>query len=128
MGPAPAVTAPDRAPTIEVVPATPDRWDDVVTVMGDTDVGCWCQAPRGRVPSGRGAPPGVRRAALRDQLGEEPPPGMLAYVDREVAGWCGFGPRPLLPRLARSRTIPAVDDAPVWSIQSLQLYAPGGRK
>jgi GNAT superfamily N-acetyltransferase len=110
------VTAPDRAPTIEVVPATPDRWDDVVTVMGDTDVGCWCQAPRGRVASGRGAPPGVRRRALRDQLAEAPPPGMLAYVDGEVAGWCGFGPRPLLPRLARSRTIPAIDDHAVWSV------------
>jgi GNAT superfamily N-acetyltransferase len=46
----------------------------------------------------------------------EPPPGMLAYVDGEVAGWCGFGVRPALPRLARSRTIPAIDDRPVWSI------------
>lgn len=101
---------------IEVVPATPDRWADVVTVMGDTDVGCWCQAPRGRVTSGRNAPPGVRRDALHEQLAEEPPPGLLAYVDGEVAGWCGFGPRPLLPRLARSRTIPKVDDSPVWSI------------
>ena len=101
---------------IEVVPATPDRWEDVVTVMGDTDVGCWCQAPRGRVSSGRGAPAGVRRTALRDQLAEEPPPGLLAYVDGEVAGWCGFGPRPTLPRLARSRTIPRIDDAPVWAI------------
>jgi GNAT superfamily N-acetyltransferase len=104
------------AEAIVVVPATPDRWDDVVTVMGDTDLGCWCQAPRGRVSSGRGAPPGVRRTALREQLAEEPPPGMLAYRGGEVAGWCGFGPRPLLPRLARSRTIPAIDDAPVWSI------------
>ena len=101
---------------IEVVPATPDRWDDVVTVMGDTDMGCWCQAPRGRVSSGRGAPSGVRRAALRHQLEEEPPPGVLAYLDGVVAGWCGFGPRPLLPRLARSRTIPAIDESPVWSI------------
>jgi GNAT superfamily N-acetyltransferase len=101
---------------IEVVPATPDRWQDVVTVMGDTDVGCWCQAPRGRVSSGRGAPADVRRTALRDQLAEEPPPGLLAYVDDEVAGWCGFGPRPTLPRLARSRTIPRIDDAPVWAI------------
>jgi GNAT superfamily N-acetyltransferase len=41
---------------------------------------------------------------------------MLAYVDGEVAGWCGFGPRPRLPRLERSRTIPKVDDAPVWSV------------
>ena len=102
--------------TIEVVPATPDRWEDVVTIMGDTDVGCWCQAPRGRVGSGRNGPPGIRRDALRDQLAEEPPAGMLAYVDGEVAGWCGFGPRPRLPRLANSRTIPAIDDAPVWSI------------
>jgi GNAT superfamily N-acetyltransferase len=41
---------------------------------------------------------------------------MLAYVDGEVAGWCGFGPRPQLPRLERSRTIPKIDDLPVWSI------------
>lgn len=101
---------------ISVVPATPDRWDDVVTVMGDTDVGCWCQAPRGRVSMGRGAPKEARRDALREQLAEEPPAGMLAYVDGEVAGWCGFGPRPLLPRLERSRTIPRIDDSPVWAI------------
>jgi GNAT superfamily N-acetyltransferase len=41
---------------------------------------------------------------------------MLAYVDGVVAGWCGFGPRPRLPRLVNSRTIPAVDDRPVWAI------------
>ena len=41
---------------------------------------------------------------------------MLAYVDGEVAGWCGFGPRPRLPRLVRSRTIPTIDDQPVWAI------------
>ena len=103
-------------PPIAIIPATPDRWDDVVTVMGDTDAGCWCQAPRGRVGSSRNAPPGARRSALHDQLAETPPPGMLAYVGGDVAGWCGFGPRPLLPRLVRSRTIPAIDDRPVWSI------------
>jgi GNAT superfamily N-acetyltransferase len=41
---------------------------------------------------------------------------MLAYVGGEVAGWCGFGVRDRLPRLARSRTIPRVDDEPVWAI------------
>jgi GNAT superfamily N-acetyltransferase len=102
---------------IEVVPATPERWDDVVTVLGrGGDVGCWCQAPRGLVPGGRRSAPGARRAALREQLADVPPPGMLAYVDGEVAGWCGFGPRPNLPRLVGSRTIPAIDDRPVWSI------------
>src|SRR6185503_3157522 len=77
VGPTPAVS---EGP-IEVVPATPDRWDDVATVLGGSgDRGCWCPAPRGRVAGGRNAPPGVRRSALREQLAEDPPPGMLAYV------------------------------------------------
>ena len=102
---------------IVVVPATPDRWDDVVTILGGNgDKGCWCQAPRGRAVGYGKAEPGVRRDALRDQLEEEPPAGMLAYVDGEVAGWCGFAPRPRLPRLEHSRTIPKVDDLAVWSI------------
>src|SRR5918995_7520095 len=97
-------------PVIEVVPATGDRWDDVVKVLGGNgDRGCWCQAPRG-FESSRNAPRGVRRDLLREQLGDAPPAGMLAYLDGEVAGWCGFGVRPRLPRLERSRTIPKIDD------------------
>jgi GNAT superfamily N-acetyltransferase len=111
--------APERAvaASMEVVPATPDRWDDVVTILGGSgDVGCWCQAPRGRAVGYGRSGPGARREALQAQLGEEPPAGMLAYVDGEVAGWCGFGPRPRLPRLERSRTIPKIDDLAVWSV------------
>ena len=102
---------------IDVVPATADRWPDVVTLLGGNgDRGCWCQAPRGRALGYGKSPPGARREALRTQLDEDPPAGMLAYIDGEVAGWCGFGPRPRLPRLERSRTIPKVDDKPVWSV------------
>jgi GNAT superfamily N-acetyltransferase len=109
---------PDRPAAIEVVPATVDRWVDVVTLLGGNgDKGCWCQAPRGRAVGYGKAVPGARREALRAQIeGDDPPPGLLAYIDGEVAGWCGFGPRPNLPRLERSRTIPKVDDLPVWSI------------
>ena len=102
---------------IEVVPASPERWADVVTLLGGNgDKGCWCQAPRGRAAGHGSSEPGSRREALRSQLDEDPPPGMLAYLDGEIAGWCGFGPRPNLPRLERSRTIPKIDDLPVWSI------------
>ncbi len=102
---------------ISVVPATPDRWDDVVTVLGGSgDRGCWCQAPRGPAKGYGKERPGARRAALREQLADDPPAGMLAYVDGEVAGWCGFGVRTLLPRMERSRTIPKVVEQPVWSI------------
>lgn len=111
MGP----TAPLSA--IEVVPATPDRWADVVTILGgDGDRGCWCQAPRGFTSGFGKSEPATRRELLRSQLEDDPPAGMLAYVDGEVAGWCGFGPRPGLPRLERSRTIPKIDDEPVWSV------------
>jgi GNAT superfamily N-acetyltransferase len=83
---------------------------------GNGDKGCWCQAPRGRAAGYGKSAPGARREALQSQLEDDPPAGMLAYVDGEVAGWCGFGPRPRLPRLERSRTIPRIDDLPVWSI------------
>jgi GNAT superfamily N-acetyltransferase len=111
------VTTPPVGP-IQVVPATLDRWADIVTLMGgDGDKGCWCQAPRGRAAGYGKAVQGARREALRSQVeDDDPPPGLLAYVDGEIAGWCGFGPRPNLPRLERSRTIPKVDDLPVWSI------------
>jgi GNAT superfamily N-acetyltransferase len=112
---------------IDVVPATAGRWADVALLMGGNDLGCWCQAPRGRAIGYGKAEPGARRASLRAQLDEEPPPGMLAYVEGEVAGWCGFGPRPNLPRLVRSRTIPKIDDAAVWSILCF-LVRPGFRR
>lgn len=102
---------------LEVVPATPDRWEDVVTVLGGSgEPGCWCQAPRGLDTGPARHASGGRRALLRDQLANDPPAGMLAYLDGDVAGWLGFGPRPALPRLEHSRTIPKVDDLPVWSI------------
>lgn len=103
---------------IVVVPATADRWTDVVTVLGGNgDKGCWCQAPRGRAVGYGKAAPGSRRETLRNQVeNDDPPPGLLAYVDGEIAGWCGFGPRPSLPRLVHSRTIPTIDDKAVWSI------------
>jgi GNAT superfamily N-acetyltransferase len=118
----------ESAPTatsIEVVPATPDRWPDVRTIMAgatdpDDERGCWCQAPRGRV-TGSSSDPSARPPALREQLAEDPPAGLLAYVDGEVAGWIGFAPRPLLPRLERSRTIPKLDDIPVWAVLCFRI-------
>jgi GNAT superfamily N-acetyltransferase len=114
---------------VEVVPATLDRWPDVITVLGGNgDKGCWCQAPRGRAVGYGTAAPGSRREALQGQIAnDDPPPGMLAYVDGEVAGWCGFGPRQNLPRLVRSRTIPRIDDLAIWSILCFNVR-PGYRR
>jgi GNAT superfamily N-acetyltransferase len=111
-----------RSDELEVVPATGERWPDVVTLLGgDAERGCWCQSWRGSESAsvkafGRSAP-GANREALESQVRRgEFAPGVVAYVGGEPVGWCGLGPRASMPRLMRSRTIPIVDDLPVWSI------------
>lgn len=103
--------------SIEIVPATTDRYEDILAVLGHGDArSCLCQYYW--LSSGDYARSTMdeRRERLHRQTGEQPPPGLLAYVDGEVAGWVGFGPRAGMERLVRSKTIPKVDDEAVWSI------------
>jgi GNAT superfamily N-acetyltransferase len=107
---------------LEVVPATAERWDDVVALLGGSgERGCWCQSWRGSDSAdvrafGRSAP-GANRVALESQVREgDFAPGVVARLDGVAVGWCGLGPRASMPRLMRSRTIPLVDEVPVWSI------------
>jgi GNAT superfamily N-acetyltransferase len=108
---------------IEVVPATEDRWTDVATLLGaDGDRGCWCQSWRGADAAFGRSEPGTSRRRLQVQLASRDfSPGLIAYVDGEPAGWCGLGPRQAMPRLVNSRTIPAIDDLPVWSIGCFKI-------
>jgi GNAT superfamily N-acetyltransferase len=117
-GPVEAITPED----LEVVPATGDRWSDVVELLGGSgERGCWCQSWRGSESAdvaafGRSAP-GANRIALEAQVRTGAfAPGVVAYFHGVPVGWCGLGPRAAMPRLLRSRTIPTVDDVPVWSI------------
>ncbi len=103
-------------------PATAELWPDVVTLLGGNgERGCWCQAWRGSETGpgtafGRSAA-GANREALESQVRHGAfAPGVIAHLDGEPVGWCGLGPRAAMPRLMRSRTIPVVDDAAVWSI------------
>ena len=106
------------ARTIEVVPATPDRWDDVRRLLdGNGEVGCWCQPWRGDVAKGESRPDALRR----QMAGAAPPPGFLAYVDGEPAGWVGVSARSIAPRLRNSRTIPAIDSLDVWAIGCFRI-------
>jgi GNAT superfamily N-acetyltransferase len=117
-----------KAAAPEIVRATPDRWDDVRAVLdGSGEQGCWCQAWRGldakAISGGKS-----RLQLLREQLeGEPPAPGYLAYLAGEAVGWVGVGLRTETPRLMRSRTIPAIDDKPVWSIGCFRIR-PGYRR
>jgi GNAT superfamily N-acetyltransferase len=108
--------------TLEVVPATADRWADIAKLFeGHGQLGCWCQYWRHSASDYRRSGPGSGEVNLREQVAGGPPPGLIAYLDGEPAGWLGLWPRHQLERLVRSRTIPVVDDVPVWSIVCFQI-------
>lgn len=105
--------------SVVVVPATADRFDDVAALLAPRDPdapACWClyyRCTSSQFSELRGV---ERPAALRSLCEREVAPGVLAYLDGQVVGWCALGPRAEMGRLQRSRTIPAVDGTPVWSI------------
>lgn len=101
-----------------IVPVTPDRWDDLERLFGPRGVcaGCWCMWWRRQAKEwSQGKGDGNRRA-LRDVVRGDEPPGLLAYVDGEPAGWVALAPREAYPRLQKSRNFQPLDDTPVWSV------------
>jgi len=101
------------AAQVEVLPAM-GRFEDFAFVVGTKRPdagGCWCMSYRdSRVPNLE------RPDFMRTLCESEPGPGVLAYVDGEVAGWCSVAPRSSYRRLMNSRTIPFVDERDAWSI------------
>jgi GNAT superfamily N-acetyltransferase len=112
---------------VEIRAATAERWDDLRVILGPKDLdtpSCWCLSMRvsqsdPRVKGLKGDRVALARARVavsKELCAATIPPGVLAYVDGEVAGWCSVSPRSSYDRLAMSRVIPHVDQAPVWSI------------
>lgn len=111
---------------IEVRAAT--VFDDVAAVLGpkrpDASV-CWCLSYR--IPSSRNnGLRGVERGELvREFVGQDVAPGVLAYEDGEVVGWAAVHPR-ADTTFARNRRIPQADELPVWSLWCVRVR-PGHR-
>ncbi|MFE2048389.1 GNAT family N-acetyltransferase [Streptomyces sp. NPDC059459] len=112
--------------TIDVRPAS--VFEDVRTLLGPkspTANVCWCLSYR--IPSKvnnelRGP---ARGAYVEELCRTGPPPGVLAYDGDEPVGWASVAPR-ADTSYARSRTIPHVDDLPVWSLWCVRVR-PGHR-
>ncbi len=115
---------------LEIYPLTSERWADFAKLFGRNGAcaGCWCmwwRIPRAQWERQRGA--GNKRAIHR-VVSAGPPPGLLAYVDGEPAGWCALAPREDYPNLARSRISKPVDDQPVWSVTCFFVARPFRRR
>lgn len=105
--------------SIRVEPATTERFDDVRLILAPRNEdaeACWCLYYRLASRDFNRIRGRERPAHLRELCSREHAPGMIAYVDGEPAGWCALGPRVEMGRLERSRTIPKIDERPVWSV------------
>ena len=109
---------PIHAADLQVYPLTLDRWDDLTTLFGENGAqgGCWCmwwRLPPNEYKRNAGI---ANRDAFQQCVQVGPPPGLLAYRDQQVIGWCSLAPRETLRRLPRSTTWKPVDHQPVWSL------------
>jgi GNAT superfamily N-acetyltransferase len=111
---------------LEVHPATADRFDDVAVLLApknpDSPV-CWCLTYRLSSKENRQVGARERPEYVRQLCGRALPPGILAYLDGEVAGWAGVAPRSELHAFTHGTRIPHVDDLPVWSVWCLKVRA-----
>ena len=114
------------AMVIEVRPAV--VFDDVATMVGprrpDANV-CWCLSYRLPAKEHLALRGPARGERVRELVGQDPPPGVLAYDGDDVVGWAGVHPR-ADTSFARNRRIPHVDDLDVWSVWCLRVR-PGHR-
>jgi GNAT superfamily N-acetyltransferase len=102
--------------SIQVQPATTDRWDDLVTVFGrrgQDPSWCWCQLFVNSAtdePSPHGLKPDNRRSLRQEITGASVPPGLIAYVEDQPVGWTRVGPRCCFPRVGANRALARVLD------------------
>jgi GNAT superfamily N-acetyltransferase len=104
--------------SLEVLPVTPDRWDDVADLAGERGFtsGCWCMWWRVTSKEFEERHGAGLRQDFRELVASGPEPGLLAYVDGRPVGWVAVAPRDEYPRLDRSPKLRRLDDRPVWSI------------
>jgi len=113
--------------SIQVRPA--NVFDDVAAVVGPkkpTSNVCFCLSYRLSSKENNALRGPERADKVRELCRQDPPPGMIAYLDDEPVGWAALQPRKDTS-FARNRRIPHVDDLDVWSLWCIRVR-PGYRK
>jgi hypothetical protein len=111
---------------IKCHPLTPERWHDFEKLFGPRGAygGCWCmwwRLSRKEFEQQQGA---GNKQAMKNLIGAGTVPGILGYVNNEVAAWCSVAPREDYSSLNRSRVLKPIDDRPVWSIVCFYVAKP----
>lgn len=108
--------------SVQVQPATADRWGDLVTVFGrrgNDPSWCWCRrflSPEAGASSVAGPAPDNREALRQEISHATTAPGLIAYNGDDPVGWTRVGPRSAFPRVGGNRALARVltDDPGAW--------------
>src|SRR5258708_36193857 len=97
--------------SVQVQPATADRWSDLVRVFGRRgEDPSWCccrlflRSPSHET-SASGPVPDNRDALRQEITHAAAPPGLIAYVETEPVGWTRVGPRYDCPGLGSTKCL-----------------------
>ena len=103
---------------MEFHPVTSEQLPDLIRFSEQHGKFGWCSCMRWRQSSSefKSSEKANRKAALEELVRQGRPVGILGYREGEPVAWCSIAPRESYIALERSRTIPRVDDAPVWSV------------
>ncbi|WP_116238360.1 GNAT family N-acetyltransferase [Microbacterium sp. AG157] len=108
--------------TIEILPATGDRFDDAETALDSGDgPGCQCQWWLLTNAEFQRSSRDDLTTRFHAEMHGDHSPGLIAYVDGEPAGWVRVGPRVDQARLLRTRDVTTATEEPldaddVWSV------------
>ncbi|WP_223690625.1 GNAT family N-acetyltransferase [Leifsonia poae] len=120
------------AQTITVEAVRPDLWPRVQQVFGEKGdpAGCWCQWFKLTGARFRELTVDERSQSLRQRIGQDPAPGVLAWLDGEPAGWAAVEPFSRYPGLARSPITKRTADDPAdpWAVTCFVVRADARRR
>jgi GNAT superfamily N-acetyltransferase len=85
---------------------------------------CWCTPYR--FSEAQHLDADEKRERLKELVAHGTPVGVLAFAGKAPVGWCSIAPRETYLRLARSRTMPRMTDAPTWTV--LCFFVPRDRR
>ncbi len=108
--------------SVQVRPATADRWRDLVGAFGrrgEDPSWCWCQlfVRQAGQPTSASEPAPDNRDALRREIAQAAvPPGLISYVGDQPVGWTRVGPRSDFPGVSGNRALAKVltEDPGAW--------------
>jgi GNAT superfamily N-acetyltransferase len=110
------------AVSVDVRPATADRWGDIAKLFGGRRgdrSSCWCQ-----VFVDGGTAGSDKRDSLHQEITHAAiAPGLIAYIDDHPVGWTRVGPRSTLPGVLGNRAIARVltDDDGAWWVTCFKV-------